>query len=132
MLDMTSFGFVLAGLTIIGLLRVLFAFRELRAELFSQRQALNEAACRMEQLSTAAALARAHEHRIADLETRTEVADRAARRASYEEAARLVKSGARLTQLSSTCGLSRGEAQLVSAMWSSESPAVEAELQEVR
>lgn len=117
MLDMTSIGFVLAGFTILGLLRVLFAFRELRAELYDQRQALNEAACRMELLSTAAALARAHEHRIADLETRTEVADRAARHASYEEAARMVQGGARVTQLSSTCGLSRGEAQLVSALW---------------
>lgn len=117
MISMENIGFIVAGLTIIGLLRVLFAFRELRAELLDQRARLNSAACRIEILTSKIALADSHERRLRDLEARTAVSDRAASFASYDEATRLVQQGARTAQLTKTCGLSSGEAQLVSALW---------------
>lgn len=118
MLSMESIGFVFAGLTIIGLLRVLFAFRELRAELHDQRLALISAGRSLEALQRQVTGSVTHEQRLRDLEARAEVSQRAAQHASYEDATRLVQQGAVSAQLSKSCGLSRGEAQLVRALWS--------------
>ncbi|NNF50985.1 MAG: DUF2802 domain-containing protein [Gammaproteobacteria bacterium] len=118
MLSMESVGFFVAGLSIIGLLRVLFAFRELRGELHDQRLLLNSTRCKMEILQSRIALGDSHERRLRDLESRADVGDRAAQHASYDDATRLVQKGAASGQLARSCGLSRGEAQLVHALWS--------------
>lgn len=116
--NMATTGFLVAGLTIIGLLRVLFAFRELRAELLRQARELARVSETLEALSAGAALACAHDARLADLESRINVTDRAAREASFDEAARLVAEGITGEKLAARCGLSRGEAALASALWS--------------
>lgn len=118
MLSMESVGFFVAGLSIIGLLRVLFAFRELRGELHDQRLLINSNRCKIEILKTQVALTDSHERRLRDLESRADVADQAAKQASYDDATRLVQKGAESAQLARSCGLSRGEAQLVRALWS--------------
>lgn len=120
MLNMESVGFFVAGMSIIGLLRVLFAFREIRRELHDQRLLLNSNRCQIEILKTRLALVEGHERRLRDLESRALVADRAAQHASYDDATRLARQGAASAQLAQACGLSRGEAQLVRSLWSSE------------
>lgn len=118
--EIATLGFITAGMTIIGLFRVLFAFREIRTELHDQRKALIAAESRLEVLTAYAEGGRTHEKRIRDLEARFDVIGRTASVASYDEAARMVMRGAGEAQLASSCGLSQGEAQLVKALWGAE------------
>lgn len=130
--DMATLGFITAGMTIIGLLRVLFAFREIRSEMHGQRLELIEANNQIGILTSSLARGSSFGRRILDLEMRAQVDDRTAKVASYEEAARMVQRGVSQGELTTSCGLSRGEAQLVKTLWGAEARVVHSESTELR
>ena len=118
--NMATAGFITAGLAVLALLRLLVAFRELRAELLKQRAELAGALERI--TDNEAALERVTDALpdLAGLLHRIEQAEKRALTPRYEEAARLARGGAADGSLATRCGLSRGEAHLVRALWRSD------------
>lgn len=111
--NMITLGFITSGLAVLALWRLLSAFRELRGEVLNQRRQLLE----MADLATAAAAAAEHAAQVMPefrrLAQRVEQTERRARSPRYDEAARLLRTGAAEVRLTSVCGLSRGEAELM-------------------
>lgn len=118
--SMGTVGFITAGLAIMALVRLLAVFRELRAELLVQRERMAALTARIDvNEQTLSEL----KHDMPDLSCllqRIEQAEKRAVNPRYEEAARLARGGANDGGLAARCGLSRGEARLVSAMWRSQ------------
>ncbi|MGD8977532.1 MAG: DUF2802 domain-containing protein [Gammaproteobacteria bacterium] len=114
--NMITLGFITSGLAALALWRLLSAFRELRAEVLAQRSQLLEMAD-----TAAAAVAAAQEAatvmpEFRRLAQRVEQAEKRARSPRYEEAARLLRGGSGEARLTSACGLSRGEAELMRSL----------------
>jgi len=118
--SMGTIGFITAGLAILALIRLLVAFRELRDELLAQRERLNGALQRIGTSEQALDGITQGMPELDGLLQRIEQAEKRALNPRYEEAARLVRGGAHDGKLATRCGLSRGEARLVQAMWRAE------------
>lgn len=111
--NMMTLGFITSGLAVLALWRLLSAFRELRAEVLTQRQQLLEMADAAAAAVAAAEEAAAVMPEFRRLAQRVEQAEKRARSPRYDEAARLLRSGGADSRLTSACGLSRGEAELM-------------------
>lgn len=118
--SMATIGFITAGLAILALVRLLAAFRELRDELLAQRERLNDGLQRLCTSERTLEQIGQGMPEIDGLLQRIEQAEKRALNPRYEEAARLVRGGAQDGKLATRCGLSRGEARLVEAMWRAE------------
>lgn len=114
--NMITLGFITSGLAVLALWRLLSAFRELRSEVLDQRRQLLE----MTDLAAAAAAAAEQAAQVMPefrrLAQRVEQTERRARSPRYDEADRLLRSGAAEVRLTSVCGLSRGEAELMRSL----------------
>ncbi len=114
--NMITLGFITSGLAVLALWRLLSAFRELRSEVLDQRRQLLE----MADLAAAAAAAAEQAAQVMPefrrLAQRVEQTERRARSPRYDEADRLLRSGAAEVRLTSVCGLSRGEAELMRSL----------------
>ncbi|MGB5622774.1 MAG: DUF2802 domain-containing protein [Gammaproteobacteria bacterium] len=114
--NMITLGFITSGLAVLALWRLLSAFRELRSEVLGQRRQLLEMAD-----VAAAAVSAAEEAALVlpefrRLVQRVEQTEKRARSPRYDEAARLLRHGAAEVRLTSVCGLSRGEAELMRSL----------------
>lgn len=117
--NMGTIGLFTAGLAILALYRLLVAFRELRGELLAQRQRLVSVLDRVDAVEVTLHRLSSGMPDLNGLLQRIEQAEKRAVNPRYEEAARLVRVGEGDAELTTRCGLSRGEARLVNAIWRS-------------
>lgn len=122
--NMITLGFITSGLAALALWRLLSAFRELRAEVLAQRSQLLEMADTAAAAVAAAQEAAAVMPEFRRLAQRVEQAEKRARSPRYEEAARLLRGGGE-ARLTSACGLSRGEAELMRSLCARDTEAAE-------